>query len=731
MSIIEDDPKYVHDLVMNNLPETDIETAYGVALPDTAEPGFSQIWRNKYIVNNYNNQLLYKPHPSLDTYHALFQHAVQLFGDKPGFGTRSYNPDGTRGDYEWVTYNEINKRRKNLASGIFYVLSHNPFQPSEKVAAKIQNHFEDPTDSFVVSLFSSNRQEWGYTDLACSSHSITNTALYDTLGPGTTKYILELTECPIVICSKDKIANLIQLKKEYPQELCNLTTIVSMDGLDVNNPASNDKKLFGDAKANQIMLYGFDQVEKLGELNAIPDLPPTPETVYTISFTSGTTGANPKGVVLTHKNGVASATFCITRNTQEYKEQIRHYNFLPLAHIYERMNLNFMMFKGYSVGFPSTPSPLSLLEDVKALKPHALLLVPRVLTKLEASLKAQTINNTEKPILQKLFTRAINYKIKQQSLNDGNEGYHFFYDKLIYLIRKKIGMENVVSFATGSAPIAPDTIKFLKAILNIGVSQGYGLTESFAGVCATPMYDATPGSCGSPAITIEMRLREVPEMNYTANDPNGPRGELQIRGPQIFREYYKNPEETAKALSSDGWFSTGDVAEITKHNGRIFIIDRVKNFFKLAQGEYITPEKIENTLLSTFPLLAQAYVHGDSNQSYLVGLFGIEFETCAPWLQKNFNISVSSPEELLKKMNERPIKTQFLKQMNDSATGLLQGFERVHNVRLAIEPLKIEDDVITPTFKIKRPIAKKFFAATLDDLYKEGSLIQAESKFKL
>lgn len=722
MSLAVDESEYVNEVVKKNMPESDLETGSGVEIPDTAEPGYSLIYRNQYN-SKHNNELLYRPHPSLNTYYALFQHAVNIHGKNPGFGTRSYNEDGTRGDYEWVTYNEINTHRKNFGAGVFYVLNNNPFQPSEDVAQRIHNHFDDPSNSFVLSIFSSNRKEWGYADLACSSHSIVNTALYDTLGPSTTKYILELTESPVVVCSKDKLKSLIELKKQYPQELQNLTTLISMDPLDLRNPANNGKALFDSAREQQIMLYSMDQVEKLGELNLVPDLPPTPETVYTISFTSGTTGAHPKGVVLTHKNGVASATFCLTRNHQWLDEQVRHYNFLPLAHIYERMNLNYTMFRGYKIGFPSTPSPLSLLEDVKYFKPHALLLVPRVLTKLEASLKAQTVNNTDKPILQKLFTRAIDYKIRQQSMNDGNEGFHFFYDRLIGLVRKKIGFENVKSFATGSAPIAPDTIKFLKAMLNIGLSQGYGLTESFAGVCSTPMYDSTPGSCGAPAVTCEMRVREVPEMNYTAKDPDGPKGELQLRGPQIFKEYYKNPEETAKALSSDGWFSTGDVAHISNKNGRVFIIDRVKNFFKLAQGEYITPEKIENTLLSTFPLLAQAYVHGESTQSYLVGIFGIEPETAGPWLKKNFNISVSSDEELLAKMNEVPIKTEFAKQMNGSAVKLLQGFEKIHNIKIMIEPLKLENDVITPTMKIKRPLAKKFFIDTLNDLYSEGSLL--------
>ncbi|EGV64602.1 medium-chain fatty acid-CoA ligase faa2 [Yamadazyma tenuis] len=732
MSLAVDETKYVEELVEASVPLGELSLANSRPVPHTEEAGYSPIYINSFVQDNFGGKLRETPHPSLDTYYALFNHCVALHSQEKSFGVREVLDDGSRGEYVWETYGQINQLKKQLGAGFLYVLNNSPFRPSDEVQEKIDNHEKyvaNLDETFFISIFSSNRREWALTDLACVNYSICNTALYDTLGPTTTKYILGLTKSPMIVCSKDKLKLLIDLKKQHPDELRDLITLVSMDSLDLQNPSSNDRSLHQYAKANNIMLYDFNQVIKLGELNWRPDIPPKPENIYMVSFTSGTTGANPKGVVLTHRNGVASATFCLAKNlTAARLEKIRYYNFLPLAHIYERMNLNYGMFRGYEIGFPSTPSPLSLLEDVKALKPHLLMLVPRVLTKLEAALKNQTVNNPDKPLLSKLFTAAVNYKMEKQSQGDGNEGRHFFYDRLINLVRKKVGFENIGAFSSGSAPIAPDTIKFLKAILNIGIAQGYGLTESFAGVCASPNYDSEPGSCGAPSITCEMRVREVPEMNYYAKDKNGPRGELQLRGPQIFKEYYKNPEETSKALSEDGWFSTGDIAEINGTTGRITIIDRVKNFFKLAQGEYITPEKIENIYLSCFPLVAQAFAHGESTESYLVGILGIELETSKPWLKKNFNIDVSSNEELLEKMNEKAIKTEFLKQMNASTKNLLQGFEKLNNIKLMVEPLKLEDDIITPTMKIKRPLAKRFFKDPLGELYTEGSLFRKETK---
>ncbi|CAH6720870.1 long-chain-fatty-acid--CoA ligase 2 [[Candida] jaroonii] len=714
MSLYPNDPQHIEAIVSAVVTEDESLISYGIPLPNTDQPGYSNIYRNKYSPD----KLLETIHPSLDTFAATFKHSVAAHGDKLCFGSL----DPSTNTYQYETYKQIDNRRKNFAAGMFYVLKNNKFQPSPEVQQKIQNHGKTDEESFIVSLFSHNRKEWCITDVACSTYSILNTALYDTLGPKTSEYILSTTKSPIIVCSGDKLRSLIDLKLTYPTELVNLTTLVSMDDF--------DSSLIGEGEKAGLAVHAFHQVEIFGKINPVDEVPPTPQTPYSISFTSGTTGANPKGVILSHKNGVASLVFCLTKNNSRYNQDkigdnpTNYYSFLPLAHIYERMNINFALLRGFKIGFPSTTNPANFLTDVQVIKPHGLLLVPRVLTKIESTLKSQTIHNSEKPVLQYLFKKLVDYKVKEQSKHDGARGESFFYDKLSGLIRKKLGFDNVISIGCGSAPISPDTIKFLKAILSVGISQGYGLTESFAGICSTPSFDSNPGSCGPPSVTCEVRVREIPEMNYHINDEGGPRGELQLRGPQIFSGYYKNAEETAKALDKDGWFSTGDVAKIDEL-GRIHIIDRVKNFFKLAQGEYISPEKIENIYLSCFPLLSQIFVHGDSLQTYLVAIVGIEPESIKGWIKKNFGDSVND-KDILDYMNNPKVKTVFVKAMNKSVDPLLHGFEKVHNVLFDFEPLKLSDDVITPTMKVKRPIAKRFFSKQLEALYEEGSLIRSE-----
>ena len=713
VSLFREDPKHILKTINAHLPVDPRSLAKSVPLPNTEAPGFSPIYRNAFSPD----ALLNVPYPGLDTLYKLFEYAVDVHGNKPALGSRVKNSDGTFGEYVFQNYDTIRTRRNNLGSGIFFILQNNPYKTDSDAHKKLK-YDPNSENSFILTIFSHNRPEWALCDLASVAYSITNTALYDTLGPDTSKYILNLTESPIVICSKDKIRGLIDMKNKYPEELSNLITLVSMDDL-----TTEDSILKNYAHENNITVFDIKQVEKLGEINQLDPIPPTPETEFTITFTSGTTGANPKGVVLTHKNAAAGVTFLYCNFMG--KENVRFYSFLPLAHIYERANIQFALSLGSAIGFPQGPSPLTLLDDVKVLKPDLLALVPRVYTKLEAAIRAQTINNTEKPWLQSIFSTAINAKMEAHAKKENEHTNPSFlvYDRILGLLKKKIGFDNVITMTTGSAPIAPETIKFLKAAVNVGFAQGYGLSESFAGVMASSKYETESTSCGAISVTTEMKIRDIPEMGYSAHDKEGARGELLLRGPQIFKEYYKNPEETAKAVDEDGWFYTGDVACIDSE-GKVKIIDRVKNFFKLAQGEYVSPEKIEGLYLSQFPYIAQLFVHGDSLQTFLVGVVGLDPTTIGTYIKKRFKDEIVNQADIIEFFKSPRNRKVLLDDMNKSIGKHLQGFEKLHNIDISFEPLTVERNVITPTMKIRRPIAANYFKQEIENMYNEGSLIR-------
>jgi long-chain acyl-CoA synthetase len=171
---------------------------------------------------------------------------------------------------------------------------------------------------------------------------------------------------------------------------------------------------------------------------------------------------------------------------------------------------------------------------------------------------------------------------------------------------------------TGSAPIDVTVLDFLKITFCVPVLEGYGLTESSAGSCLTRMNDPIAGHVGGPIPSLRLRLKDVPEMSYFSTDKPYPRGELCMKGPSIFSGYYLRPDKTAEAFDKKGWFMTGDVVQVFE-NGSIKIIDRSKNIFKLSQGEYIAPEKLENIFVLS-PFVEQSFVYGDSLKNCVVAI---------------------------------------------------------------------------------------------------------------
>ena len=158
----------------------------------------------------------------------------------------------------------------------------------------------------------------------------------------------------------------------------------------------------------------------------------------------------------------------------------------------------------------------------------------------------------------------------------------------------------------------------------------------------------------------------------------------------------------------------------------MYVIDRVKNFFKLAQGEFVTPEKIELAYLATCPQIQQIFVHGNSLESYLVGIVGLDPTSIGGYLKARFHDEITDRNDILRFLNDSRNKKTFLLDLNAAVKDQLQGFERLHNVEIYFEPLTVEREVVTPTQKIRRPLCTKFFQKNLDRMYQEGSILRNE-----
>lgn len=394
--------------------------------------------------------------------------------------------------------------------------------------------------------------------------------------------------------------------------------------------------------------------------------------------------------------------------------------YLPLAHIYERATVGVAMCAGGKINF-FRGNILRILEDLREVRPTTFTSVPRLLTRFESGIKEKTVNATG--WRSEIAKYGLSVKLSQ--LKGGLGPNHALWDRLISKkVKANAGMDRVVSMISGSAPLTHDTQQFLRAAFGVTLCQGYGLSETHAACCVQQADDYSTENCGPPAATAEICLRDVPELNYYATDKPWPRGELLIRGSTVFREYYKDPEKTKEALDEDGWFHTGDVASIDSI-GRVSIIDRVKNFFKLSQGEYVAPELIENKYLAGCPLVQTLFVHGDSVQPFLVAIGAIQPLAFAPFassiLDKEINPSdLAALEEAC--LDERVIHAVLAQLEKIAREAKFQGYERVRNLRLFVDPFTIENDVLTPTLKLKRPTAAAVFKSTIEEMYGQGDV---------
>jgi long-chain acyl-CoA synthetase len=476
-----------------------------------------------------------------------------------------------------------------------------------------------------------------------------------------------------------------------------LKIIISLDPLDAGEPAGHSKRdLLNKAAADVgITIYSMEEVEALGVRSGRGMRPPTRDDIVTINYTSGTTG-DPKGVLIRHYNAVAGITAAKCNDTAHPGGT--HISYLPLAHIYGRMCDMTALLSGSKVGY-FHGDIVTLVEDIKLLRPTAFLSVPRLYNRFNSAIQAATIEADG--VKGALSRHVIATKKASMKLPPGKAtNKHFLYDTIwTPKVVKAVGLDRTTSMISGSAQLDPDVHEFLRAAFGMRFLQGWGMTETYAvGTCQFGN-DFTTGNIGPPCPSIEMCIESVPEYEYSVHDKPNPRGELLVRGPIVFKEYYKNPEETAKAVEANGWFHTGDIVEVDSM-GRFKIIDRKKNVLKLAQGEYISPERIENVYMGSTNLIAMAYVHGDAKESSLVAVFGIDPDNFAPFAGKVLKKEVSATDRQALKVaaNDPRVKKAFLKLLDDiGRKHKFNSFEKVKNCYLDIEPFSMENELLTPT----------------------------------
>ncbi|XP_062274286.1 long-chain-fatty-acid--CoA ligase 1 isoform X1 [Scomber scombrus] len=608
------------------------------------------------------------------TAYDMFQRGLRIAGNGPCLGFRKPGQP-----YEWISYTEVAEQAQVLGSGL--------------LAKGCQ-----PTPEQFVGIFAQNRPEWIISELACYTYSMAVVPLYDTLGLEAMVHILNLAEISLVICDREeKAASLLENKEQGVTP--KLSCLVLFNDF--------TEAFVERAKNCQVEVLKLAQLMELGRQNLKDPVPPQPQDLAVVCFTSGTTG-KPKGAMITHGN-IASNTSSVIKILEGsfvIQQEDVSISYLPLAHMFERMIQVSMFCHGARVGFYQGDISL-LMDDIKTLKPTFFPVVPRLLNRIYDKI----LGSVTSPLRRALLHYAV--RRKQAELSSGVVRNNSLWDKLVFnRIQANLG-GNLRFALTASAPISPTVLSFLRATLGCLIFEGYGQTECTAGCTFSMPGDWSAGHVGAPLPCAMVKLVDIPDMKYYAK--NG-EGEICIRGPSVFRGYLKDPDRTAEALDNDGWLHSGDVGQWLP-NGTLRIVDRKKHIFKLSQGEYIAPEKIENVYMRCVPLL-QVFVHGDSLQSYLIGIVVPDPEVFVDWAkERGF---VGSYEELCQNPDVKNAVLDDMKAVGKEAG--LKSFEQVKDLHLHPEMFSIANGLLTPTLKSRRADIRRVFQEQIENMYSKTSM---------
>ena len=664
---------------------------YGVFMGEKKK-GETQIIRNPICANN-------DPLPStleegLDTLYKIFERTVKKYPNKSGLGNRERISKDKYGEYKYKTYKEIETEVIEYATGIALL------NLCPEVKCKSGDTFK------FLGIYSKNREEWMISDIASHMNSVSIVTLYDTLGDSTIEFILSETNLETIAMESVNLVKIIKLAEE--KKISNLKNLILFDD-DSKEDIEKGKKYFN--------IYTFNEVIEKGKTGKVEFTHCKPETLATLSYTSGTTGT-PKGTMLTHSQ-MASQLLGLKNVGFDLTENELYISFLPLAHAFERVINTYCMYLGATVAFYSG-SPKRLMEDCQKCKPTVFVCVPRIALRIYDSVMEKV--NTSNIISKNLFDIAL--KEKLVNLYKTGSFTHKLWDKTVFKqIRESIGGRCRL-FVIGGAPISSEICEKLKCFLSSPLLLGYGQTETCGASMIQNSLDNHYYGPGGPIPAVEIKLVDISELDYTSDDINPitklyePRGEICVRGPAVFKKYLNDEENTKMSFDEDGWLHSGDIGVVDIMRGNeIKIIDRVKSIFKLSQGEYIAPEKIEN-ILCQCKYVSQIYVTGVSTENFVVAVVVPSIKDCLDFLkEKGINCDENNIEQHFK---DEILHKEIITDMDKiGRKNGLKGFEVIKKIILFKEGFTIENHLITPTLKLKRHNLKKRFNNEILELYKE------------
>ena len=525
----------------------------------------------------------------------------------------------------------------------------------------------------AVTIFSSTRLEWGILDFALAAVGAVSVPIYDTDSAPQAQRIMNDSAVKLAFAdNRERFDRLDSVKDHCPA----LKQILMIEG-----------NALGALEGLGVAVSDEELNERVATVRA--------DDLATIVYTSGSTG-NPKGAELTHKNFV-SITISASQALHEVvlDDHPRLLLFLPLAHCFAR----FIQYASIAsddgvVGY--LPDTKTLLPDLRSFEPTYLLGVPRVFEKVYNAASHKAGAGWKGRLFVKAAEAARVWSRKEQA---GEQ--HTFaeiaerakYETLVYrTVRGALGPK-IKYVACGGAPLSLDLAHFYNGI-GLPMIQGYGMTETAAPFAATRVTDNVIGTVGQPAPGSSIRISDE--------------GELQVKGPNVFRGYHNLPEKTAEAFTADGWLRTGDLAEIDDE-GHIVITGRIKDIIITAGGKNVSPIPLEDEIAKC-PIVEHCVVVGDQ-RPFIGALVTLDPESLALWLPAH-GLSTETPVD---RLATNAAVREEIQQYVDKANATVSRAESVRKFAVLDTQFTQENKCLTPSLKVVRPAVNRVFADVIDN----------------
>jgi long-chain acyl-CoA synthetase len=530
-----------------------------------------------------------------------------------------------------------------------------------------------------VCVLADTRLEWTLSSYAISVAGAVVVPIYPTNSPAECKWVIGNSEARAVICeNREQRTKIEQIRDELPS-LEHLITIDAEGGRITRGLTLDEVRERGRERDHAELDVRRDTIG--------------PEDAYTIIYTSGTTGP-PKGVVLTHANAMSVCQMC--EEIAFVQPDETSYLYLPLAHAFALTVMLASFDQGTTIVYYGGDTK-QIVPEIAQSHPTYLPSVPRIFEKIYTL--AMNMQAQASPEDQARFRQAIKLGVEvRRRLQRGEPvpdamlaPFEQADEQIFARVRQLFGGE-IRQAVTGAAPIAPEILEFFYAC-GVTVLEGWGMTETTA-VGTVNTADALKfGTVGRPMPGVELRIAED--------------GEILIKGPNVFREYWRNPEATAETLVA-GWLHTGDIGEIDS-DGFLKITGRKKDIIITAGGKNLTPANIENDLKQS-RFISQAVMYGD-RRPFPVALITLDAEEIVPWAREN-----GLPEDV-RELAEHERVREIIQRELDRANANYAQVEQVKKFAILDHDLSIETGELTPTLKVKRNVVYERYADLFDRLY--------------